>query len=68
MKTLEEYNERKNERMEIHKLISERKNGIACPTCGEELIDTTPNVLLTSNPPQKNIECMNCGYIGYRLA
>jgi hypothetical protein len=25
-------------------------NGIACPECGEELIDSSPNVTLSSNP------------------
>ena len=32
-------------------------NGIACPKCGEELLDTQPNVTLTSMPPQKNVGC-----------
>jgi hypothetical protein len=28
-------------------------NGIACPKCGEELLDTKPNETLASMPPQK---------------
>ncbi len=44
-----------------------RYNGIACPECGAELIDTNPNIVLTSNPPQKNIHCPNGDYRGYRL-
>ena len=45
-------------------------NGIACPKCGEELLDTQPNVTLTSMPPQKNVGCSSkkCDYTGYRIA
>ena len=46
---------------------SPRPNGIACPKCGEELMDTNPMVTLTSNPPQKNIHCSHCDYVGYRF-
>ncbi len=44
-----------------------RKNGIACPECEEELFDSHPMIMLTSNPPQMNIHC-ECGYVGYRIA
>ena len=45
-------------------------NGIACPKGGEELLDTQPNVTLTSMPPQKNVGCSSkkCDYTGYRIA
>jgi hypothetical protein len=45
-------------------------NGIACPKCGEELLDTQPNVTLASMPPKKNVGCSSekCDYIGYRIA
>ena len=45
-------------------------NGIACPKCGEELVDTKPNETLTSMPPQKNVGCSSnkCDYTGYRIA
>jgi hypothetical protein len=42
-------------------------NGVACPTCDEELWDTNPMVVLTSCPPQKNVHCPTCGYVGYLL-
>lgn len=42
------------------------KNGISCHTCGEELYDSRPNVVLTSMPPQKNVHCEKCGFVGYR--
>jgi len=46
------------------------KNGIACPKCGDELVDVNPNEVLTSIPPKKFIRCenKNCGYSGYRIA
>jgi predicted RNA-binding Zn-ribbon protein involved in translation (DUF1610 family) len=45
---------------------SPRPNGIACPECGEELLDSEPNVVLLSNPVRYNIHCPKCGYAGYR--
>ena len=44
------------------------KNGIACPVCDEELYDTNPSITLVSFPPKKNIHCINCKYIGYRVS
>jgi hypothetical protein len=45
-----------------------RPNGIACPECGEELLDSNPNMTLTSNPAKKSIHCSKCKYNGYRIA
>ncbi len=45
-----------------------RLNGIACSECKAELYDSSPMITLTSNPPQKNIHCSKCDYIGYRIA
>lgn len=48
-----------------------RPNGIECPVCRKnknssvEMMDSD-NIVLTSNPPQKNIHCPTCGYRGYR--
>jgi C4-type Zn-finger protein len=46
---------------------SPRLNGIACPKCGEELYDSHPMMTLTSIPPQKNVACSKCDYVGYRV-
>jgi C4-type Zn-finger protein len=45
-------------------------NGIACPKCGKELLDTQPNITLTSMPSKKNISCSSdkCDFTGYRIA
>lgn len=42
-------------------------NGIACPKCGDELIDSEPNVTLTSNPAQTKVHCEGCGFSGCRF-
>lgn len=66
LKTLEEHNK---ERIAVHKQRNSiHFNGIACPKCGEELIDSNPGETLLSSPPKKNINCPNCGYRGTRLA
>jgi len=44
-----------------------RPNGIACPECGAELLDSNPQIILTSAPPQLDIHCDKCDYIGYRI-
>jgi hypothetical protein len=47
---------------------SPQLNGIACPKCGEELYDSSPNCILTSMPAQKNVHCSKCDHVGYRIA
>ena len=68
LKTLDEHNA---EYMSYHTAMYDnrpQKNGIACPNCENELLDTNPFMTLTSNPPKKNVHCDNCGYVGYRIA
>lgn len=43
-----------------------KPNGIACPKCGEELLDSNPDVILPTAPSQLNVHCV-CGYKGYRV-
>jgi len=70
LKTLEQHNA--DARKFHHSLNdqSSKLNGIACPYCGEELYDSNPMMVLTSNPPQKNTHCSNndCEYVGYRIS
>ena len=42
-------------------------NGLHCPECGEELLDSKPNTILTMHPAQKEVECISCEYKGYRI-
>lgn len=46
-----------------------KENGIACPKCGTELVDTSPKLTLMTRPPQKDIHCPsgNCDYKGMRI-
>ncbi len=44
------------------------KNGIACPKCGEELVDQSPGTVLMCHPARVSIVCEACGYYGSRLA
>lgn len=43
-----------------------RPNGIACPKCGVELMDSDPGLVMTSAPPQLNVHCPGCGFKGTR--
>ena len=42
-------------------------NGIACPCCSEELMDTSADMNYLTVPPQKAIGCPKCGYAGFRF-
>ncbi len=43
-----------------------KPNGIACPQCGKELVDTDPHIELMSHPPQKQVLCVACHWTGTR--
>ena len=63
LKSLQEHN--KESMRLFFKQNTPQPNGIACPKCGAELVDTDPNVVLTSYPPQKHVGCLKCDYTGY---
>ncbi len=46
--------------------VPDRRNGIACPACGAQLQDVS-DVVYTSCPAQRAVECPACGYEGMRL-
>lgn len=65
LKKLSQHNE-ENTLAPVNKSV---KNGIACPECGEGLIDTNPNkTVLTRGVAEKGVACTACGYKGYRAA
>lgn len=35
-------------------------NGIECPECGSEMVDSDPGVIMTSAPAQKRVHCPQC--------
>ena len=41
------------------------KSGLACPKCGSELYYNNPNMVLTSYPPKRSVECNNCKHTDY---
>ena len=49
---------------DLKKLFS--PNGVACPSCGADLLDKNPGSVLYSDPPQTRTHCVDCGYHGYR--
>lgn len=65
LKNLEEHNKQRREK---HTWLDGKPqhNGIACPKCGAELVDSRPGVVLTTYPCKVNIACPTCGYQGYR--
>jgi DNA-directed RNA polymerase subunit RPC12/RpoP len=65
MITLEEHNRIRS--ATIADAQAPRLNGIACPKCGSELIDSNPGLTLTSSPPRFMVACQQCGYQGTRL-
>lgn len=69
LKSLEEHNTETSNLHWGHFNSNEpRPNGIACPNCAEELVDSNPMITLTSFPPKKNVNCTKCDYVGYRVA
>lgn len=67
LKTLKEFNEERSRLYDGEHINRPRKNGIACPECGKELLDSDPRSTLASYPPKKIVHC-ECGYKGYRVA
>lgn len=63
--SLEDFNARQAQIR--HEQAGPRPNGIACPECNLELVDSQPQYTLASSPPQKEIHCPACQYRGYRL-
>lgn len=65
--SLDEFNTKRREQQqeEEDRIKRGNPNGIACPTCGEELRDRY-GIVLTSNPPQKPVFCIACNFSGSR--
>lgn len=70
MESLHEFNQRRRKEIDASfgNLGQPVKNGIACPQCGTELLDTNPRMVLTSSPPKKDVHCPACHFNSYRVA
>lgn len=68
LKTLRDYN---RERLRYHWENTPDgnpcPNGISCPVCEKELVDTNPLTILPSFPPKKSVHCDSCDFKGYRV-
>lgn len=66
--SLEDFNRERTEQYRGLNDPSPRPNGITCPDCGAELVDSFPQGTLASNPPQKRVHCTECNFSGLRVA
>jgi hypothetical protein len=70
MARLKSLNDHNKERHDLFFMLTGSQptpNGIACPNCGEELLDSYPMSILTVCPPQKLVHCEKCGLHSTRL-
>jgi hypothetical protein len=67
LKSLDEHNREASERWAFHQK-RHPPNGIACPLCGTEMVDSSPMMELTTAPPQKEIHCPACKYKDTRIS
>jgi hypothetical protein len=44
-----------------------KKNGLPCPDCQNELVDSNPMLTILGNPSKKEVSCEKCGYNGFRV-
>jgi len=59
---LEEHNRRK-----LMGALPSIPNGIACPKCGKELMDSNPDCILLTHPNQCRVHCPHCDWSGTRF-
>lgn len=64
MQTLDQHNQQALGMFQLN--IQPHPNGIACPRCGKELLDTNPNFALLTSPVQYRVHCSACDYVGTR--
>ena len=59
LKSIDEYN---RERMAFISKSNSEKTGIGCPQCGDEMIESNPNMITCYIPPRKAVQCPTCKY------
>ena len=70
LKLLSEWNDKRLAHWRDPKSRGPKKNGVACPKCGEELVDRSPGMVVGSNPPRVEVLCPipTCSWHGRRVA
>lgn len=67
LESLRDHNARVQRQWAWSTIVQSRPNGIACPECGKELMDTDPDRMLLTAPPQFRVHCTACEYSGTRF-
>ena len=62
MRTITEHNNRVPEKIKI-----ERKANVLCDDCKVEMFYTDVNMVLTSCPPKKTVQCPQCHRLDYKI-
>ena len=62
LKSLEEHNKQAYTNFAA---VNNLNSGFACPKCGEELHYSNPNVMLTTYPPKRGVNCNKCNHTDY---
>jgi predicted RNA-binding Zn-ribbon protein involved in translation (DUF1610 family) len=62
LKSLEEHNKQAYINFAA---VNNLNSGFACPKCGEELYYSNPNVMLTTYPPKRGVQCNKCNHTDY---
>ena len=66
LKSLQDHNREKTAAYGSVMPIYPRPNGIACPKCGKEMVDTD-GMIRTSIPPKTQVACVPCKYYDFRV-
>lgn len=66
--SLEQFNRRKEEIFQEVFKVRNAPNGIACPDCGSELMDTYGGFVALSVPPKRAVHCPICNFNSFRLS
>jgi len=62
LKSLEEHNKQAYNNFAA---VNNLNSGFACPKCEEELYYSNPNVMLTTYPPKRGVQCNKCNHTDY---
>lgn len=63
--SLDQHNQRSLQKQMFMGAFFNKPNGLECPQCKEELCDL-PGRILLSYPPQIEVKCLKCNFVGSR--